>query len=122
MAIPVLKLGKTLLVSIASSIEDQEWSTLRDDLLQRVVSDRAVGVVIDLTAMDTMDSYATRMVDGVARMIQLRGGETFVVGIQPGVAMAMSQLGLRLDSASTALDLEEAVERLAERRRTRADE
>jgi rsbT antagonist protein RsbS len=62
-----------------------------------------------------MDSYATRVLDGIAGMLRLRGAETVVVGIQPGVAFAMSQLGLRLESAGTALDLDDGLEEIERR-------
>ncbi|MBX5481740.1 MAG: STAS domain-containing protein [Myxococcaceae bacterium] len=113
MHLPILRLGRTLIVPLPEALTDSEWQLLRDRILARVGTDRARGVVIDVSAMDVMDSYATRVLDGLARMVELRGATTVVVGVTPQVAFAMSQLGLKLGNASTALDLDEALAVLA---------
>jgi rsbT antagonist protein RsbS len=107
--VPILKLDKFLLVAIQDELTDTNWGELRDTLLRRAGKERSQGVLIDLSAMDVLDSFATRLLDGIARMLRLRGTMTVVVGIQPGVAFAMSQLGLRLDSSGTALDLDDGI-------------
>ena len=109
MTVPILKLDKFLLVAIQDELTDTNWGELRDTLMRRASKERSRGVVIDLSAMDVLDSFATRLLDGIARMLRLRGTMTVVVGIQPGVAFAMSQLGLRLDSSGTALDLDDGI-------------
>jgi rsbT antagonist protein RsbS len=110
MAVPILKLGAYVVASIQDALTDSEWETFREDLLVRVGKHRSKGVIIDVSAMDVMDSFATRSVRGLARMLRLRGARTVIVGIQPEVAHAMAQLGLRLADAATALDLEEGIE------------
>jgi rsbT antagonist protein RsbS len=82
---------------------------LRDQLTERVGRLRSRGVVIDVTALDVLDSFATRMIRGIAYTAKLRGAQTVVAGIQPDVALAMVQLGLSLDGIATALDLEEGL-------------
>jgi rsbT antagonist protein RsbS len=114
-SVPILKLGPHLIAAIEDELTDTGWQTFRDELLQRAGVNRSRGVVIDVSAMDVMDSYATRVLDGIARMLKLRGAETVVVGVQPGVAFAMAQLGLRLESAGTALDLDEGLAEIARR-------
>ena len=109
MTVPILKLDQFLVVAIQDELTDTSWGQLRETLLRRAGKERSTGVVIDLSAMDVLDSFATRLLDGIARMLRLRGTMTVVVGIQPGVAFAMSQLGLRLDSSGTALDLDDGL-------------
>jgi len=75
----------------------------------RVGTFRSRGVIVDVTALDVMDSFAVRTLGDLAHMIRLRGAETVIVGIQPEVAFAMVQLGLTLTGVSTALDLEEGL-------------
>ena len=109
MSVPILKLGPFLVVAIQDELTDSGWGELRDTLLRRASRERSAGVVIDVSAMDVMDSFASRLLDGIARMLRLRGARTVVVGIQPGVAFAMAQLGLRLESSGTALDLDDGL-------------
>jgi rsbT antagonist protein RsbS len=84
-------------------------------MVERVVVSRSLGVIIDVTAMDIMDSFASRTLREIAQMIRLRGAETVIVGIQPEVAFAMVQLGITLEGVVTALDLEEGLEYLNQR-------
>lgn len=107
--VAILKLGRYLVAAIEDELTDTGWSGFRDDLVRRAAEHRSRGVVIDISGMEVMDSYATRVLDGVAKVLRLRGAETVVVGVHPGVAFAMAQLGLRLESAGTALDLDEGV-------------
>lgn len=109
MPVPILKQGEILIVSIQDALSDRDLVHLKDDLADRVGRSRAHGVVIDLSALDVLDSFATRTVRGIAYMTRLRGAKTVVVGIQPDVAFAMVQLGLTLEGVPTALDLEEGI-------------
>ena len=113
MAVPILKQGDVLIASIQSALSDQDLNQLRDHLAGQVGRQRSRGVVIDVTALDVIDSFATRTLRSIAYTAKLRGANTVVVGIQPDVAFAMVQLGLSLDGVPTALDLEEALADLA---------
>jgi rsbT antagonist protein RsbS len=109
MHVPVLKQGGYLIASVQSVLSDADLVQLRDDLADRVGQFRSRGVIIDVTVLDVIDSFATRMLREVAHMLKLRGAETVIVGIQPDVAFAMVQLGLTLEGVGTALDLEEGL-------------
>jgi rsbT antagonist protein RsbS len=95
---------------------------LRDDLAERVGRYRSRGVIVDVTALDLIDSFATRTLCAIAHMLRLRGAETVIVGIQPDVAFAMVQLGLTLEGVGTALDLEEGLAFLDSSPKRRNDE
>lgn len=110
MEVPILKQGPFLIASIQSALNDADLRFLRDNLVERVGKLRARGVIVDVTALDVMDSYASRTLRDIAHMTRLRGAETVIVGIQPEVAFAMVQLGLMLEGVATALDLEEGLE------------
>ncbi len=109
MLVPILKQGDYLIASIQSELSDADLLKLRDDLVRRVSEFRSRGVIVDVTVLDVMDSFATRTLRSMAHMIMLRGAETVIVGIQPEVAFSMVQLGLRLEGVTTALDLEEGL-------------
>jgi rsbT antagonist protein RsbS len=109
MHVPVLKQGDYLIASIQSVLSDADLLQLRDDLADRVGQFRSRGVIIDVTVLDVIDSFATRTLRAIAHMLKLRGAETVIVGIQPDVAFAMVQLGLTLEGVGTALDLEEGL-------------
>lgn len=113
MAVPILKQGDVLIATIQVALSDNDLLRLRDELAQRVGEQRIRGVVIDVTALDVLDSFATRTIRGIAYTAKLRGATTVVVGIQPDVAFAMVQLGLSLDGVAAALDLEGGLELLA---------
>jgi rsbT antagonist protein RsbS len=117
MRVPVLKQGEVLIAFIQAALTDQDLIELRDQLTDRVGRFRARGVIVDVTALDVLDSFACRMLLGIAYSARLRGAETVVVGIQPEVALAMVQLGLTLQGVSTALDLEEGLTLLRRHRR-----
>lgn len=112
MRVPILKQHNYLIASIQSALADEDLLQLRDDLADRVGRYRARGVIIDVTALDVVDSFATRTLRAIAHMLKLRGSETVIVGIQPEVAFAMVQLGLTLEGIGTALDLEEGLAHL----------
>ncbi len=109
MEVPILKQGKYLIASIQSALTDADLTHLRDALVAQVGRFRSRGVIVDVTALDVMDSFAVRTISALADMIKLRGAETVIVGIQPEVAFAMVQLGLTLSAVATALDLEEGL-------------
>ena len=109
MHVPILKQGDCLIASVQSVLSDADLLQLRDDLAERVGQFRSRGVIIDVTVLDVIDSFATRTLRAVAHMLKLRGAETVIVGIQPDVAFAMVQLGLTLEGIGTALDLEEGL-------------
>src|SRR6266581_940665 len=109
MGVPILKQRDYLIASIQSILSDKDLVQLRDDLAERVGQFRSRGVIIDVTVLDLIDSFATRTLRGIAHMLKLRGAETVIVGIQPDVAFAMVQLGLTLEGVGTALDLEEGL-------------
>jgi rsbT antagonist protein RsbS len=109
MHVPILKQGNWLIASIQSVLSDADLIQLRDDLADRVGQFRSRGVIVDVTVLDVIDSFATRTLRTSAHMLRLRGAETVIVGIQPDVAFAMVQLGLTLEGIGTALDLEEGL-------------
>ena len=113
MPVPVLKQGDVLIASIQAALSDADLLRLRDELAEKVGRLRARGVIVDVTALDVMDSFATRTLRGIVQMTKLRGAETVIVGIQPDVASAMVQLGLTLNDINTALDLEDGFAVLA---------
>ncbi len=122
MQVPILKQGGYLIASIQSVLSDSDLVQLRDNLGERVGTYRSRGVIIDVTVLDVIDSFATRTLRAIAHMLKLRGAETVIVGIQPDVAFAMVQLGLSLEGVGTALDLEEGLAYLdLKTQRVRAD-
>lgn len=115
MRVPILKQGGYLIASIQSALSDQDLMQLRDDLAEQAGRFRSRGIIIDVTVLDVMDSFACRTLRSIAHILRLRGAETAIVGIQPEVAFAMVQLGLALGEVLTALDLEEGLALLNER-------
>ena len=109
MEVPILKQGLYLIASIQAALSDIDLVHLRDALAEKVGKFRARGVIVDVTVLDVMDSFASRTLRDLAHMTRLRGAETVIVGIQPEVAFAMVQLGLTLEGVDTALDLEEGL-------------
>jgi rsbT antagonist protein RsbS len=108
-AVAILQQGEYLIASIQSDLSDQEVMALRDDLARRVGDQRARGVVVDVAALDVIDSFVARALRSIAQTARLRGAETVIVGIQPDVAIAMVQFRLNLEPLRAALDLDEAV-------------
>lgn len=109
MQVPILKQGPYLIASIQSALSDADLMQLRDALVAKVSAFRSRGVVVDVTVLDVMDSFASRTLRDLVHIIKLRGAVTVIVGIQPEVAFAMVQLGLTLEGVATALDLEEGL-------------
>jgi rsbT antagonist protein RsbS len=109
MEVPILKQHDYLIATIQAALTDADLLHLRDALAQRVGKFRSRGVIVDVTALDVLDSFASRTLRDIAQIIRLRGAHTVIVGIQPEVAFAMIQLGLNLEGVATALDLEEGL-------------
>ena len=117
MRVPILKQENYLIASIQSALSDEDLMQLRDDLAEQAGRFRSRGVIIDVTALDVMDSFACRILRSIAHIMRLRGTRTAIVGIQPEVALAMVQLGLALGEVHTALDLEEGLVLLSQEAR-----
>jgi rsbT antagonist protein RsbS len=112
MAVPILKQGDVLIASIQSDLTDQDLVQLCENIGEKVGRFKSLGVIIDVSLLDVMDSFATRTLRTIGDTTRLRGAETIIVGIQPEVAIAMVQLGLTMDGIPTALDLEEGLDLL----------
>ena len=112
MSVPILKQGSYLIASIQAALSDADLRELRDALVTQVGHYRSRGVIVDVTALDVLDSFATRTLSDSANMIRLRGAHTVIVGIQPEVAFSMAYMGLTLEGVDTALDLEEGLAHL----------
>jgi rsbT antagonist protein RsbS len=110
--VPVLKIGDVLLVSIQIDLEDQMVLDLQEDLSERIVSTGARGVVIDISALEIVDSFVGRMLATIAAISRVLGAETVVVGMRPAVAMTLVELGLSLGGVRTALNLEQGLNQL----------
>lgn len=115
MPVPILKQGDYLIASIQAAMSDSDAEQLQSELMDRVGRFRSRGIIVDVTAVDILDSFAARSLRNLAHMTNLRGAETVVVGIQPDVAFAMVQLGMSFEDVHTALDLEEGLEFLNRR-------
>jgi rsbT antagonist protein RsbS len=114
MSVPILKQGPYLIASIQSALSDSEVLEFRDDLTEQVGRSRARGVIVDVAAMDVIDSFVARSLQAIALTAKLRGASTVIVGIRPDVAVAMVQFKLNLEPLQTALDLEEGLALLNE--------
>ena len=119
MAVPILKQGSVLIASIQTALTDTDVLQLREDVMSQVTRHRSRGIIVDVTALDVMDSFVSRSLRGIAHMTRLRGAETVIVGIQPEVAYTLVQLGLTFEGVSTALDLEEGLALLAAKKQAR---
>lgn len=122
MPTPILKQGDFLIATVQSALSDREVLQLQDDLAERVGTFRSRGVIVDVTALDLMDSFVSRAFRSMALMAKLKGADTVIVGIQPEVAFALVQLGLTLDGVNTALDLEEGLAFLRSLKRRRRND
>jgi rsbT antagonist protein RsbS len=109
MRVPILKQGDCLIASVQAAPTDTALVQLQQDLVEQAGRFHSRGAIIDVTALDVMDSFACRALRAVTQVLRLRGTETAVVGIQPEVAFSMAQLGLTLEGAATALDLGEGL-------------
>lgn len=116
MRVPVLKQADCLIATVQDALSDADLLGLRDELAEKVGRFRSGGVVLDVSQLDVIDSFAARTLRGIALAVRLRGAEAVIVGVQPEVAFSMVQLGLTLEGVKTALDLDEALALLAHRR------
>ena len=110
--IPILKMGRFLLVTIQVDMHDRLALTLQEDLTERIVTARARGVLIDISALEIVDSFIGRMLGNIAGMAQMLDAETVLVGMQPAVAITLVELGLSLPGIRTALNVERGMELL----------
>src|SRR5262249_55903168 len=120
MPVPILKQRDYLIASIQAALSDEDLKKLREALVAQVGEFRSRGVIVDVTALDVMDSFAARTLRDLAHMSRLRGAETVIVGIQPAVGFAMVQLGVPLEGVAAARDLEEGLTSLDGKTRKRA--
>ena len=113
--IPILKMGRFLLVTIQVDMHDQLALQLQEDLTARIVAARARGVLIDISSLEVVDSFIGRMISNIAAMARVLDAETVVVGIQPAVAITLVELGLSLEGVRTALNVDRGMALLYER-------
>jgi rsbT antagonist protein RsbS len=108
--IPILKMGDALLVTIQVDMHDRLAMTLQDDLTARIVKHRSKGVLIDISALEIVDSFIGRMLDNIAAMSRILDADTVVVGMRPAVAITLVELGLSLKGVKTALNVERGID------------
>ncbi len=113
--IPILQMGDFLLVTIQVDMHDQLALTLQDDLSERISKPSARGVLIDISALDMVDSFIGRMIGTISGLSKIMDAETMLVGMQPAVAITLVELGLNLPGVSTALNVERGMKLLQER-------
>jgi rsbT antagonist protein RsbS len=115
--IPVLKLGSTLLATIQLELEDTVVDAFQNDLLEEIEKTGAKGLIIDISALETVDSYVARMLANTGKMAKLMGTETVIVGMRPAVAATLVRMGYFMEGINTALSLEEGLALQASRPR-----
>ncbi len=121
MKIPILRLKDVLLTSIQVDLTDQDALDFQTDVLRVVSETEAQGIVIDITAMDVVDSFMARVLNDTARMVQMLGAEVVLCGMQPMVALALTEMGRELTGVETALNLDRGLEKLNQLIRERGD-
>ena len=121
--IPILRLGEFLLVTIQVDMHDRLATALSDDLANRISATRARGVLIDISALDVVDSFIARMFGDIAQMARVMDAETALVGMQPSVAITLVEMGVTMKDVRTALNMEKGMTLLrAMREKERADD
>jgi rsbT antagonist protein RsbS len=113
--VPILKIGSTLLVSIQVDLQDQSVQQLQEDVAERIAATGAKGVIIDITAVEIVDSFIGRMLSMIGSMSRLFDAQTVLVGMRPAVAITLVELGLSLDGVQTALNTEKGLRLLSGR-------
>jgi rsbT antagonist protein RsbS len=119
--IPILRLGKVLLTSIQVDLADADALLFQDDLVRKIVDIEAMGVAIDITALEVVDSFMARVINDTASMARLLGAEVVVCGVQPFVAMTLVEMGRDLIGADCAFNLEQGLKMLQARIAVRGD-
>jgi rsbT antagonist protein RsbS len=109
MEVPILKQGDYLIASIQGALTDTDLTRLQENLVRAVRRHRSKGVVVDVTVLDVMDSFAARTLRSITLMTRLLGAKVAIAGIQPEIAFSMVQLGLTLEGIMTSLDLEDGI-------------
>ncbi len=112
--IPILKLGRALLVTIQVDMHDRLALALEEDLTLRIVATGARGVLIDISALEVVDSFIGRMLNNIAAVSRILDADTVVVGMQPAVAITLVELGLTLSGVKTALDVERGMKMISQ--------
>lgn len=107
--IPILKMGRFLLVTIQVDMHDELAITLQEDLTGRIVQDRAQGVLIDISSLEIVDSFIGRMIGNIAGMARMLDAETVLVGMRPAVAITLVELGMSLHGVRTALNVDKGM-------------
>ena len=120
--IPILKLGDVLLVTIQVDMHDQIATALEEDLTARIVSSGARGVLIDISALEIVDSFIGRMLDNIAAISRILDADTVVVGMRPAVAITLVELGLSLSGVKTALDVDRGMALIRRRDESAVDD
>lgn len=120
--VPILRIGRSLLVTVQIDLQDRSALQLQDDLAQRIVDTSADGVLIDISGLEIVDSFIGRMLSTIAAMSKVLGARTVVVGMRPAVAITMVELGLDLRGVDTALDVDRGLALLAELNRFDVDD
>lgn len=115
--IPILQMGQTLLVTIQLDMQDQMALALQDDLANKIAATGAKGVLIDISALEIVDSFVGRMLASISGISRILDATTVVVGMQPAVAITLVELGLSLEGVRTALNVERGMELLAQTRK-----
>ena len=107
--IPILKIEDLLIASIQTALHDVQAMDFKDSLLQRIYETKAKGVILDLTAIDVLDSFVGRLINDISQMSNLMGAKVVITGLQPAVAITLVELGLELPQVLTALNLEKGI-------------
>ncbi|MGQ9626174.1 MAG: STAS domain-containing protein [Anaerolineae bacterium] len=107
--IPILKIEDYLVASVQIALHDRSAVQFRDDIIQRIYETKAKGVIVDLTAVDVVDSFIGRLIGDIAEMASLMGAKVVITGLQPAVAITLVELGLELPGVITALNLEKGI-------------
>ncbi len=112
MRVPILKLGEILLTSIQVELTDRDALDFQSDVLSKVSETEATGVVLDITALEVVDSFLARVLNETANMVRLLGAETVICGMKPAVALTLVEMGRELIGVETALDLEQGLRKI----------
>ena len=120
-SIPILKIGPTLLATIQVELHDTVVDSFQNDVLEEIEKTGASGLIIDISALETVDSYVARMLANTAKMAKLMGTETVIVGMRPAVAATLVRMGYFMEGITTALSLEEGLQLHQSKRNTETE-